>query len=67
MLKGNVIRAKIVERGESVATIAPAIGLNRATLYRKLRCPDKFSIAEVRKLAEVLHLSAKEAEEIFFA
>lgn len=63
----NVIKAKIVERGESISTIASAIGLNRATLYRKLRDPDRFSVSEVKKLAKVLRLSAEEAEKIFFS
>lgn len=59
------LRAKMVEKGFTVDTLAVAIGINRATLYRKFDAIEKFTIGEALKIKEVLQLTNEEACLIF--
>lgn len=66
----NVDKLKeiIKQSGYDMYQIAQAIGINRATLYRKMDANGvKFTIGEIQKLIEVLGLSDEEAIEIFFS
>ena len=46
---------------------ADALGIDRATFYRRLQKQGtKFTVEEVAKLAEMLNLSSAELQEIFF-
>jgi len=69
MVKVNKLKAKIVERDLSIQTVAKQLGMNRSTLYRKLknRSGDAFTVGEVRKLSEILQLTPNEITEIFFS
>lgn len=61
------LKEKIKQSGLDMSQIAKAIGINRATLYRKMDSNGmKFTIGEIQKLIDVLGLSDEEAIEIFF-
>lgn len=60
------LKGKIVEQGHTMTSLAAALGVNRATLYRKLRSPESLTVGEVRKLSEVLCLTAGEMTAIFY-
>ncbi len=59
------LKAKIVERELNVETVADRIGIDRATLYRKLNNFEKVTIGEANKLKEVLAMTDEEATQIF--
>jgi DNA-binding phage protein len=64
----NKLRGKIVERELNIAELADKIGIDRATLYRKLNSGgENFSVKEVDLMAKVLHLTLDEAVSIFFS
>lgn len=59
----NKIRDKTTQ-----AKLANDIGINKSTLYRKLKNNgDTLEIWEVRKIVELLQLSQEEIKEIFFS
>ena len=63
----NKLKGKIVECGMNVGELASAIGIDRASLYRKLHDMDKFTIGEASRIKEVLHICDSDAIEIFFS
>lgn len=68
MVNVNKLRGKIVERGMNVAELALKIGIDRATIYRKLNSDGKnFTIEEADLIAKELELSCAEANAIFFS
>lgn len=69
MVKVNKLRAKIVEHDMTVEQVAKRMGVDRSTLYRKLKksSGESFTIGEVRKLSEILRLTPSEITDIFFS
>lgn len=64
----NLLKAKLVERGINMTTLAEMIGLDRATLYRKLKDDGAgLLIREANAIVSALKLTVQEAMEIFFA
>ena len=64
----NKLKGRIVESGSTIETLADAIGMNRATLYRKINANgETFSVGEVDRIVRALKLDAKEATSIFFS
>ena len=63
----NRLKGKIVESGLSVGDLAMKIGINRATLYRKIgEGGGTFLVREVNAITAALGLSVEEAMDIFF-
>lgn len=61
------LKAAMVERGVSIAQLADQIGINRATLYRKMAAQgESFTIGEAESITRVLNLSAADSSAIFF-
>jgi DNA-binding XRE family transcriptional regulator len=63
----NKLKGKITENGLNVETLANRIGINRASMYRKLGNAEKITIGEARKIKAALNLTAAEATDIFLA
>ncbi len=61
------LKGKIVEKGFSQGTLAREAGIDRSTLYRKMKAGNSFTIGEANKISGILKLSKDEAMEIFFA
>jgi plasmid maintenance system antidote protein VapI len=61
----RLLRAKMIEKGFNVATLAKALGIHTATLYRKINHPEKFSIEMVQNIKAILGLTDEEASIIF--
>lgn len=59
------LRGKIVENGLRQSDIAEAIGIDPATLSRRLKTGENFTVAEANKITSTLHLTADEALQIF--
>lgn len=66
MVNVQLLRGKIEEKGINVAEVATQMGMDKATLYRRLSNSETFTIGEVGKIAEILHLTHAEAVSIFF-
>lgn len=62
----NKLKGKIVEKGMNVETVAVIIGIDRASLYRKLKNFDKITVGEATKIKDILEITNEEAVEIFF-
>lgn len=62
----NKLKGKIVEQGITTAQLAKQIGVNRATLYRKLANPDTISLKDIAAIIRILDLNANETTAIFF-
>lgn len=63
----NKLRGKIIECGLNVAELASRIGIDRATLYRKINSDGKsLTIKDANLIAKELNLSRDEVNEIFF-
>lgn len=60
------LRGKMVEKGVNVKSLACAMCIDRATLYRKLNNGENFTVGEVLKINDVLGLTKEEAYDIFF-
>lgn len=68
MVNINKLKGKIVECGFSVGDLADKIGIDRATLYRKINGNgDRITICEADKISKELNLSRSEVNEIFFS
>ena len=61
----NKLKAKIVEKGMNVETLASLVDIDRSSMYRKLNNFEKITIGEARKIASALELSDEEATKIF--
>lgn len=66
MVNTRLLRGKIEEKGTSVAEIAAKMGIDKATLYRRIANSESFTIGEVGRITEILSLSHEEAVSIFF-
>lgn len=61
-----LLKQKIAECGLTGEEIASAIDVDPSTYYRKLNAEgETFTVAQVKKLAETLHLTGSEASIIF--
>ena len=60
------LKAKMVEHGFNVETLATKLGVDRSTLYRKLNEGEKITIGDAQKIKVELGLTNDEARDIFF-
>ena len=67
MFNERLFRAKVVFKGLTLAEVAKAIGINEATLSRKIKNNGSFTREEIAKLILTLDLTTEEVAEIFFA
>ncbi len=64
----NKLKGKIVEQGKSIADLAAAMGIDRATLYRKLsHNGESMLVKDANLIVSILGLSAEDAVAIFFS
>ena len=67
MVNVDLLRKKMSEMRMTKADVAAKMGLSTRTLTRRFKDPDGLLVSEVRKLSEILDLSAREVDDIFFA
>ena len=67
MVDTRLLRKKIAEKGFNVGEVALRMGIDKATLYRRIAHSESFTIGEVGKMTEILGLSCEEAVSIFFS
>lgn len=63
----NFLKQKIVEKNETMDSVAKSAGMDRSTMYRKMKKGSNgFTVGEAKTIADVLQLTQNEAEKIFF-
>ena len=68
MVNVNKLKAKLMENGYNVETLAKKIGVDKATLYRRLNNNgESFTIGEADAISRELGLTGEEVNAIFFA
>jgi len=67
MFNGNKFKAEIVKAGLSMEEIANHLGINAATLYRKIQGKSDFTRNEIAIFKDVLGLDMATIDSIFFA
>lgn len=68
MVNINKLKGKIVECGLNISELASKIGIDRATLYRKINSDGKnFTIEEADLISRELNLTYNEVNAIFFS
>ncbi|GAA0230308.1 hypothetical protein GCM10008921_13660 [Metaclostridioides mangenotii] len=68
MVNVDKLRGKIVEKKLNITCLARKIGINKSTLYRKLKTNgEELSIKEAHTIAKELNLSLEELNSIFFS
>lgn len=64
----NKLKGKIVENGMTVTALAEKIGVDRATLYRKLsNNGETMLVKDANAIVSALNLTAEDALAIFFS
>lgn len=64
----NKLKGKIVENGLTVAVLAEKMGINHATLYRKMsNNGETMLVKDANAIVSALNLTADEAVAIFFS
>ena len=68
MTNVNKLKGKIVEKGLSIEDLAKTLGIDRATIYRKLRRnAETLLIKEANAIVSALGLTSEETVSIFFS
>lgn len=63
----NMLKGKIIQSGRNITMLANEIGIDRATLYRRLQNGGKtMLVKDAKNIASVLGLTAEEVNSIFF-
>lgn len=65
MLNTNMLKGKIIEKGQTVSALAGYLNINPSTFYRKMK-NNSFKISETDAIVKALQLSPIEASNIFF-
>lgn len=62
----NALKAEFVRNGLTVTDVGKLLGIARPTVYKRFNT-GSWTLDEVKKLVELLHLSGKDLNRIFFA
>ncbi len=67
MFNKNLFKAEVIKAGMTLKQIAGILGMNIATLYRKLNGESDFTRNEIALFKDYLKLEISEIDAIFFA
>lgn len=67
MTNTEMLKEAIKNSGVSITFLAEKCGISRVALYSKIEGDREFKQTEIAVLKEVLHLSQKDRDAIFFA
>lgn len=63
----DAMRGAMRDKKKTPADLAAALSIDESTFYRKLNSNgDKFTVAQARKIAQVLEMTEADAAAIFF-
>lgn len=67
MIMVDELKKRIYEKGFNINEISHSLGINTSTFYRKMKSGgDSFSIGEAKKISELLNLTYRDINTIFF-
>lgn len=66
MFQKNEFKAEVVRRNLTLENVANAIGIDAATLHRKMNGASDFYRSEIEKIIKYLNLSNEDVLRIFF-
>ena len=66
MVNINLLEKRMKDSGMTMVAIAEKSGILRETLYNKIKGSSEFKASEIAALSNVLNLSSKERDKIFF-
>ena len=67
MVNVDRLKTALKSRNVTIEQASEHIGMNPATFYRRInREGEKFTVAEVGKLADLLNMDSKAMQDIFF-
>jgi cyanate lyase len=64
-MKADEIRSRVAKKGLTMGDFAKQLGIDRASVFRKLNGSSEFTIGEAQKAKDALELTDQEAVEIF--
>ena len=67
LFQKNECKAEVVRRNLTLENVASAIGIDVATLHRKMNGASDFYRSEIEKIIKYLNLSNEDVLRIFFA
>ena len=67
MFQKDMFRGKVIEAGHTMSELADYLGINAATLYRKIDGQSEFKRIEIQLIRQFLGLSSDDVDRIFFA
>ena len=67
MFQKNEFKAEVVRRGLSLDEVAKAIGINPASLHRKMNGTSDFYRGDIERIIKLLGLNGEDVIRIFFA
>lgn len=66
-MKINTLKGKIIENGFNLKSFSEATKIKKTALYRKLNNQSEFDRKDINSIISVLHLTADQVIDIFFA
>ena len=63
----EMLLSKIKDSGITMVAIAEKTGIDRATIYNRLKGKGEFTASEIIALSDVLHLTNSERDHIFLS
>lgn len=63
----RLLRAKMLEKDVSVAAMASACGIDKSTLYKRMRGDTQFTMGEIQAIMKRLELSSEDVTRIFLS
>ena len=68
IINTSKLKGKIVENNTTIESVATSLGLNRSTIYRRMKAGgESFTIGEMYKIIDYLSLSQQDAIDIFLS
>lgn len=66
MVDIDALRKEIDDSGMTIVSIADKMGVNKYTIHNKLNEKTEFTVSEIEKLSDILHLTVGQRNAIFF-
>lgn len=67
MVNIRKLKAKLVEKDISIIELANVLGIDKSTVYRKLKSGENFTVKDVEKISKALSLTYDDINDIFLA
>lgn len=67
MFNKKLFREEIAARGLTIKELSSAIGVNAATMYRKMNEKTEFTRKEIQEICDALDIGAQKMQSIFFS